>query len=34
MNGLEVLKAIRKRENEVTVVMITAYGTINGQSRP
>src|SRR5918992_6186251 len=28
MNGLEVLKAIRKRENDVTVVMITAYGTI------
>src|SRR5215212_2272339 len=28
MNGLEVLKEIRKRENEVTVVMITAYGTV------
>ena len=28
MNGLEVLKEIRKRENDATVVMITAYGTI------
>ncbi len=28
MNGLEVLKEIRKREYDVTVVMITAYGTI------
>jgi DNA-binding NtrC family response regulator len=28
MNGLEVLKEIRKREHDVTVVMITAYGTI------
>ncbi|TAK01726.1 sigma-54-dependent Fis family transcriptional regulator [bacterium] len=28
MNGLEVLREIRKRENDVTVVMITAYGTI------
>lgn len=28
MNGLEVLKEIRKREIDVTVVMITAYGTI------
>jgi len=28
MNGLEVLKEIRRRENDVTVVMITAYGTI------
>jgi DNA-binding NtrC family response regulator len=28
MNGLEVLKAIRERENDVAVVMITAYGTI------
>lgn len=29
MNGLEVLKEIRKRENDVTVVMITAHGTID-----
>ncbi len=28
MNGLEVLKEIRKRGRDVTVVMITAYGTI------
>jgi DNA-binding NtrC family response regulator len=28
MSGLEVLKEIRKREIDVTVVMITAYGTI------
>lgn len=28
MNGLEVLKEIRRREINVTVVMITAYGTI------
>jgi len=28
MNGLEVLQEIRKRENDVTVVMITAYGTV------
>lgn len=28
MNGLEVLKEIRKRESTVPVVMITAYGTI------
>jgi DNA-binding NtrC family response regulator len=28
MNGLEVLREIRKRETDVTVVMITAYGTI------
>src|ERR1044071_605432 len=28
MSGLEVLKEIRKREIETTVVMITAYGTI------
>lgn len=28
MNGLEVLKEIRKRDDDVTVVMITAYGTI------
>jgi DNA-binding NtrC family response regulator len=28
MNGLEALKAIRKRQNEVAVVIITAYGTI------
>ena len=28
MNGLEVLKEIRRREIDVTVVMITAYGTI------
>ena len=28
MNGLEVLTAIRKRDPEVTVVMITAYGTV------
>lgn len=28
MNGLEVLKEIRGREIDVTVVMITAYGTI------
>ena len=26
MNGLEVLKEIRKRENDVSVVMITAAG--------
>jgi len=28
MNGLQVLKEIRKRGHDVTVVMITAYGTI------
>jgi DNA-binding NtrC family response regulator len=28
MNGLEVLKEIRKREYDTTVIMITAYGTI------
>jgi len=28
MNGLEVLKEIRRRGNDVPVVMITAYGTI------
>ena len=28
MNGLEVLKEIRRREIDVTVVMITAYGTV------
>ena len=28
MNGLDVLKEIRKRESTVPVVMITAYGTI------
>jgi DNA-binding NtrC family response regulator len=28
MNGLEMLEEIRKREHGVTVVMITAYGTI------
>lgn len=30
MSGLEVLKEIRRREMDVTVVMITAYGTIEG----
>ena len=29
MNGLEVLKEIRRREIDVTVVMITAYGTVD-----
>src|SRR5262245_20416907 len=28
MNGLETLKAIRKRQNAVAVVIITGYGTI------
>jgi DNA-binding NtrC family response regulator len=28
MNGLEALKAIRKRQNDVAVVIITAYGSI------
>ena len=28
MNGLEVLKEMRKRGHDVTVIMITAYGTI------
>jgi DNA-binding NtrC family response regulator len=28
MNGLEALKAIKKRQNDVAVVIITAYGTI------
>jgi two-component system, NtrC family, response regulator AtoC len=28
MSGLEVLKEIRRRENDVPVVLITAYGTI------
>jgi DNA-binding NtrC family response regulator len=28
MNGLEALKAIRKKQNDVAVVIITAYGTI------
>ena len=28
MSGLEVLKEVRKRELDITVVMITAYGTI------
>jgi DNA-binding NtrC family response regulator len=28
MNGLEVLKAMRTRAHDVTVVMLTAYGTI------
>ncbi|MBI3065696.1 MAG: response regulator, partial [Deltaproteobacteria bacterium] len=28
MNGLEVLKEIRKREPDVVVVMITAHGTL------
>jgi DNA-binding NtrC family response regulator len=28
MNGLEALKAIRKRQNDIAVVIITAYGTI------
>jgi two-component system, NtrC family, response regulator AtoC len=28
MSGLEVLKEIRKRELDITVIMITAYGTI------
>ena len=27
-NGLEVLKELRQRESETTVIMITAYGTI------
>ena len=27
-NGLDVLKELRKRRNETTVIMITAYGTI------
>ena len=28
MNGLEALKAIRKKQNDVAVVIITAYGSI------
>lgn len=28
MNGLEMLKEIRQREHDITVVMITAYGSI------
>src|SRR5262245_41454330 len=28
MNGIELLREIRRREQDVTVVMITAYGTI------
>jgi DNA-binding NtrC family response regulator len=28
MNGLEALKAIRKRQNDVAVVIVTAFGTI------
>jgi two-component system, NtrC family, response regulator AtoC len=28
MNGIDMLREIRRREHEVTVVMITAYGTI------
>ncbi|MGB7951975.1 MAG: sigma-54 dependent transcriptional regulator [Candidatus Binatia bacterium] len=28
MNGLDVLREIRKREHDITVVMITAFGTI------
>ncbi len=28
MSGLEILKEIRKRELDITVIMITAYGTI------
>jgi DNA-binding NtrC family response regulator len=28
MNGLEVLREIRRREHDITVVMITAFGTI------
>ncbi|HVO91252.1 MAG TPA: sigma-54 dependent transcriptional regulator [Terriglobales bacterium] len=28
MSGIEVLKEIRKRDRDITVVMITAYGTI------
>jgi len=28
MNGLEALKAIRKRQDDVAVVIVTAYGTI------
>ena len=28
MNGLEALKAIRKKQGDVAVVIITAYGTI------
>ncbi len=28
MNGLEVLREIRKKEKDLTVVMITAYGTV------
>jgi DNA-binding NtrC family response regulator len=28
MNGLEALKGIRKRQNDIAVVIITAYGTI------
>src|SRR5262245_42243599 len=28
MNGMDLLREIRRREHDVTVVMITAYGTI------
>ena len=28
MNGIDMLREIRRREHDVTVVMITAYGTI------
>src|SRR5262247_1766307 len=28
MNGIDMLREIRKREHDITVVMITAYGTI------
>ena len=28
MNGMDLLREIRRREHDVTVVMITAYGTV------
>ncbi|MFQ5684029.1 MAG: response regulator [Candidatus Binatia bacterium] len=33
MNGLEVIKELRRRENDVPVVIITSHGTIEREFR-
>jgi len=33
MNGIDMLREIRRGEHDVTVVMITAYGTIEEPSK-